>query len=459
MKLIEWEDIEGYNGVYKINVNGEIKSTSRKNRAGNTMYSDIILKQHPIGRRRNYLSVTLTNSNGERKQYKVHRLVATQFIPNPKKLPQVNHIDGNTFNNAISNLEWVNNSENQLHAWKNGLNYRSENGTDPREGTFIGVVKCSRPVVKFDSNYEVVDIYSSVEKAIESVGNSSINKSCQLKTHSSSGFRWRYLSDCTLKNKIIVVCGESSSGKNKVVEILLENNKNLSRVVSYTTRPIRENEVDGTDYYFVCENTLKKKALEGELLNIKQYNTEYGKWIYALSVNEILKNNPIVIVDPKGLIELERKVGRQNIVSIKIEADYEIRLERAKKRDTIDDSKMSEIKRRFISDANDFDGLNIFNFEFKNNSKDDLRNTVVAVSELIKANKDVNNGKIAHPLFFKEGELYVNGKYFNNFKQVVEHYNLNYSKVSYYKSKGKSLSEIIYIISKGNILIDILPLD
>lgn len=62
-----------------------------------------------------YLRVDLINDNG-RKHFKVHRLVAEAFIPNPYGKPQVNHIDGNPANNSVTNLEWVTNKENYEHA-------------------------------------------------------------------------------------------------------------------------------------------------------------------------------------------------------------------------------------------------------------------------------------------------------------------------------------------------------
>lgn len=51
------------------------------------------------------------------KQYKVHRLMAEAFIPNPLNKRTVNHIDGNTQNNTLSNLEWATYSENSAHAY------------------------------------------------------------------------------------------------------------------------------------------------------------------------------------------------------------------------------------------------------------------------------------------------------------------------------------------------------
>ena len=61
------------------------------------------------------------------KQYRVHRLVAETFIPNPNNLPCVNHIDGNKQNNSVENLEWVTYSENTIHSFKTGLQKKIHN--------------------------------------------------------------------------------------------------------------------------------------------------------------------------------------------------------------------------------------------------------------------------------------------------------------------------------------------
>lgn len=65
--------------------------------------------------------------DGKQKRLYVHRIVAEAFLPNPNDFPQVNHIDGNTKNNCVSNLEWCTARHNIRHAYANGLinHYRS----------------------------------------------------------------------------------------------------------------------------------------------------------------------------------------------------------------------------------------------------------------------------------------------------------------------------------------------
>lgn len=63
----------------------------------------------------------VTTINGEKINFGIHRAVACTFIPNPENLPEVNHIDGEKLNNHFSNLEWVTNQENQIHAVNHDL--------------------------------------------------------------------------------------------------------------------------------------------------------------------------------------------------------------------------------------------------------------------------------------------------------------------------------------------------
>jgi len=71
------------------------------------------------GLRSGYPSVSIN-----RKTYRVHRLVAGTWLPNPENKPCVNHIDGNKKNNKVSNLEWCTHKENMKHAIETGLTNR-----------------------------------------------------------------------------------------------------------------------------------------------------------------------------------------------------------------------------------------------------------------------------------------------------------------------------------------------
>ena len=116
-----WKDIEGYEGLYQVSTCGNIKSLAKPRKNGNGrcyIQKEKLLKQSFTST--GYKKVELYK-DGKRKSFKVHRLVAIAFIPNPDNKPEVNHIDGNKINNNIDNLEWVTSSENTIHAYETGL--------------------------------------------------------------------------------------------------------------------------------------------------------------------------------------------------------------------------------------------------------------------------------------------------------------------------------------------------
>ena len=112
-----WKPILGFEGYYEVSNLGRVRSVDRYNSRGRFCSSRFI---SPGLAGRGYFQIHLYKDNKSYNRY-VHRVVAEAFIPNPKNLEQVNHIDGNKLNNHVSNLEWCTNTENNQKAWDMGL--------------------------------------------------------------------------------------------------------------------------------------------------------------------------------------------------------------------------------------------------------------------------------------------------------------------------------------------------
>ena len=110
-----WKDINGYVGEYQVSNLGRVKSLPKYMYPNGypQLRKEKLLKPSCTGKYRNYLAVCLRG-----KQYRVHRLVAEAFIPNPNNYPMVNHIDKNTLNNQVDNLEWCTNQYNVKYSAK-----------------------------------------------------------------------------------------------------------------------------------------------------------------------------------------------------------------------------------------------------------------------------------------------------------------------------------------------------
>lgn len=197
---------------------------------------------------------------------------------------------------------------------------------------------------------------------------------------------------------IYVFMGKSSVGKDYIVKKVLENN-DVKLAVSHTTRPIRNGETDGVEYYFIDKNDFLHKKKNNYFIETRLYNTydKNGKediWYYGLSydaLNNYEKDDYIAILDLKGLNDLIAKLGDEYIEVIYIVANRDIRMQRALNREgKMTDSQIKEVERRFVADDLDFpDDLieNIDMYILSNNNLDELNVNLKLLNKIIKTNK------------------------------------------------------------------------
>lgn len=170
--MVIWKKIPGY--AYEVSDLGNVRnSVSLK-----------ILK--PYTTQGKYASVQLWK-NKKQRTFRIHRLVAELYIPNPSQKRYVNHINGNKWDNSIKNLEWTTQSEQNLHAYKIGKSVR--NGGQ-------------RKIGQYDKEGNLINIYSSTKQAAQKtkVNRSGINYCCLGRYKTSGGYIWKYL-DVNEENK------------------------------------------------------------------------------------------------------------------------------------------------------------------------------------------------------------------------------------------------------------------
>lgn len=106
-----WKDIDGYEGLYQVSNLGRIRSLYKRRKDVEFLkFTDC----------HGYKIVGLCK-NKKQMSFRVHRIVASAFLPNPNNNPQVNHINGDKTDNRAVNLEWCTQSANMRHAYENGL--------------------------------------------------------------------------------------------------------------------------------------------------------------------------------------------------------------------------------------------------------------------------------------------------------------------------------------------------
>lgn len=120
---------------------------------------------------------------------------------------------------------------------------------------------------------------------------------------------------------MLILVGHSASGKTEIAN-QLKRDYNMKKIITYTTRPKRINEVNGVDYHFVDEETFLKLKDENFFVETTNFNGFY----YGSSKNDV-KDDSVVILDPVGL-EKFKNSNLDNIIAIFLNCDEDIRYKR-----------------------------------------------------------------------------------------------------------------------------------
>lgn len=164
-------------------------------------------------------------------------------------------------------------------------------------------------------------------------------------------------------NKICYIMGKSSSGKDTIFKQLQKEMPELKLVIPYTTRPIREGEMEGVEYHFVTEEDLSNLEKAGKVIELRAYDTKHGIWKYfAADDNQIdfTGNDYLIIGTLEGYEKMRDYFGADVMIPIYVEVDDGIRLQRALGRELKQkEPKYAELCRRFLADEDDFSEENI----------------------------------------------------------------------------------------------------
>lgn len=152
---------------------------------------------------------------------------------------------------------------------------------------------------------------------------------------------------------MIIILGESGSGKTTLQKYICDHT-DMGRVVSCTTRPIRNGEENGIDYYFLNDDEYAKLEERGLFVE----KAEYNSWKYAIDVEQI-NDNKIAVLTPHGLRMVKKYIEEHNldikITSIYLKVDKISRFIKLLKRDG--EEGIWESIRRIMSDTGQFDGI------------------------------------------------------------------------------------------------------
>ena len=159
--------------------------------------------------------------------------------------------------------------------------------------------------------------------------------------------------------KIYCIMGKSSSGKDTLYRLLLENKQlSLKNIVPYPTRPMRAGEQNGVEYYFCDEAKVAELERQGKIIELRAYDTVHGIWKYFTVDDEqvdLEQQDYLMIGTLESYLKIREYYGKERVIPIYIEVEDGERLARALERERAQTlPKYEELCRRFLADSADF---------------------------------------------------------------------------------------------------------
>ena len=191
-------------------------------------------------------------------------------------------------------------------------------------------------------------------------------------------------------SKIFYLMGKSASGKDTIYKNIKQKLTEFRSIVIYTTRPIREGEKNGVEYFFVDDSQAVDLQKQGKVIELREYNTVHGIWKY-FTVDDgqfDTEAHVIAIGTLESYVKLKEYFGEEKMVPIYVEVEDGIRLERALARERAQKQpKYEEMCRRFLADAEDFSNEKLKEAGIlKRFSNIDMKNCIDEIMLCIKEN-------------------------------------------------------------------------
>lgn len=164
-------------------------------------------------------------------------------------------------------------------------------------------------------------------------------------------------------SKIFYVMGKSAVGKDTIYGKIKEKIPDLKSVVVYTTRPLRDGEIDGVSYHFITENEIQGITQKWKVIESRTYKTVLGNWIYLTVDDEkidLSKHDYLMIGTLESYENIRNYFGKEKLVPLYLYVEDGIRLQRALNREKKQKQpNYQELCRRFLADDEDFKEVNM----------------------------------------------------------------------------------------------------